>query len=338
MNSPRIEDESLVRLAGSHGSAGASLKEFERELGVNRGQRPALRRRLAALVGAGRIVRTERGKYGIPAAETPEVTGRITLHPDGYGFVRADDGGPDLFVPVRATAGARTGDVVTATVDRVEASGRRSGSVRRIDDPRGAEIIGELEAGARGAGRLVPLDRSAGGPVSLRIPERTAPGSIAVARLHDGDRSGGARRGELVRVLGAAGDPGTAERIAIAKYSLTESHTPGVIADAARQAEAALARLPGEKREDFRGWLTVTIDGETAKDFDDAVSIRSLPGGGTRLAVHIADVAAFVPEGSSVDGAARERGTSVYFPGRVLPMLPPLLSDDLCSLRPGIDR
>ncbi len=338
MNSPRIEDESLVRLAGSHGSAGASLKEFERSLGVRRSERPALRRQLAVLVASGRVIRTARGKYGVPAREIPGVTGRITLHPDGYGFVRADDGGPDVFIPVRATARARTGDVVTASVDRVGAGGRRSGSVRSIDDPRGAEIIGRIEPGARGFARLIPLDRSAGGPVSIRTPETVAEGTVVVARLQGDERRAGGRRGELERVLGGADDPGTAERIAIAKYGLAESHTQAVLADAARQADAALARLPGEKREDFRGWVTVTIDGETAKDFDDAVSIKALPGGGTRLAVHIADVAAFVPEDSAVDRAARERGTSVYFPGRVLPMLPPLLSDDLCSLRPQTDR
>lgn len=186
-------------------------------------------------------------------------------------------------------------------------------------------------------GYVIPLDERF--PYEIEVaPEDSLDaeeGQIVVVELLRPSAAHHPPVGRVIEVLGRDGDPGLDEEIVIHKYRL-----PVRFSEAARREAAALLPIEGDahKRRDLRGWLTVTIDGESARDFDDAVSIERLPDGSYVLGVHIADVSHYVLEGSALDAEAYERGTSVYFPERVLPMLPEALSEDLCSLKPGVDR
>jgi len=331
-----IEHDGILRLVSQGDPAGMSLREIVREAGVPPVDESRIRRLLRELVRDGQLASLPRGLYA-PAQRT-DVTGRLTLHPDGYGFVRSDEGGPDVFIPPRGRGIARHGDTVRVQLEPERGDGRRSGRVVGVIDAKGSRVTGILRRGDETA-FLVPLDRNAGPPVPVAgDPGTTGDGTVVIGELSGGRMDEGPSRATIVRALGRPGEPGVDEAVVMEKFDLPAEYPAGAVRDAKRQAEAALARLAREAREDFRDWTTVTIDGETAKDFDDAVAIHDLGGGRLRLAVHIADVASFVPEGSDVDAEALERATSVYFPGRVLPMLPPQLSDDLCSLVPGRDR
>ena len=325
--------------------AGLSIRAIADALEVPRSGQLRLRRLLRELVRAGEVAILSRGLFALSRAT--EVTGRFTLHPDGYGFVRSDEGGPDVFVPPGARGPARHGDRVRVRLEPDRGDGRRAGRIVSVVEATGNRLVGVLRRSEEGSALLVPLDRSAGAPVVVTPRTRgakdtashpVADGTIVVGELAGGRLDEGPARAAIVRAIGRPGDAGVDEAVVMEKFDLPAEYPPSAVRDAERQADASLARLAREEREDFRDWMTVTIDGETAKDFDDAISIRELGGGKYRLAVHIADVASFVPEGSDVDAEALDRATSVYFPGRVLPMLPPQLSDDLCSLVPRQDR
>ena len=301
-------------------------------------EREAFAGRLAAMERDGQLMTNRKGELCV-AAKLDLVTGTVQGHPDGFGFLVPDDGGPDLFLAPKEMHKVLHGDRATARPIGTDRRGRPEG-----------EIVDVLERAQprnrrpplRGARHLVRGRREQahqpGHPGARRTCAATRePGQVVVAEI---DRAAlGAPRGAGARsceVLGNYTDPGMEIEIALRKHDLPHEFS----AAAKRQA----TRLPDEVRAadrkgrvDLRALPLVTIDGETARDFDDAVYCERV-GKGFRLIVAIADVSHYVRDGDALDRDARERGTSVYFPRRVIPMLPEALSNELCSLKPEVDR
>ena len=278
------------------------------------------------------------------AAQGNTVTGRLIGHRDGYGFVVPDaplaGNGLDVFVPAVGMASAMHGDRVEARILRADARGRLEGRILRVLERAQRTVVGEFRCGER-SNYVLPFEHRL--PFEITIPpgqEWPARGQGAAGR----DRQfGGESEGRRRTTAGHGPSPRELDglivdvEIIVRKYHLPHRFPAEVLAeaDAAPQYLSASER---EGRRDFRSLPIVTIDGETAKDFDDAVYVERLPGGHYLLQVHIADVAHYVRPGSALDREARLRGTSVYFPDRAVPMLPLELSNGVCSLNPRVDR
>ena len=306
---------------------GLDLDQVVSELGLKRRDRAKVLAGLRELEARG-TVRAWRGRFRL-AEKAGVVRGRFVTARPGFGFVTPDGGGADIFVPAREARGALPGDVVAVVVNERGKFGKPEGRVERIVRKGRTGLLG-LYVERHGAPFLQPFDSPDTDDIPLkgRGKLKAEPGMIVEA-----DRVTRA----LTRVFGRPEDPGVDARVVIDRYGLRSEFPEDVQAEA--QAAPDLPAEPGlDGRRDFRGWTTVTIDGETAQDFDDAVSIRRLDDGGWLLGVHIADVSHYVRPGSALDREACERGTSVYFPGLTLPMLPERLSNGLCSLRPRENR
>ena len=299
-------------------------------------EQEALQRRLGAMERDGQIIRNRRGEFGL-VDRMDLVTGRVIGHRDGFGFVRPDDGNADLFFSPRQMRSLMHGDRVVARVTKVDRDGRREGAL--------VEVI------ERGVGRVVGrLWRESGvtfvRPHNSRIHHDLLVPPDASSEAHDGDyvvarvTEPPTRRhppiGAVEEVLGSRMLPGMEIDVAIRTYELPVAWPEDAVAEAkALPTEVRSADVEG--RRDLRRLGFVTIDGEDARDFDDAVYCERTAGG-WRVVVAIADVSAYVHPHTALDEEARLRGNSVYFPDRVIPMLPESISNDLCSLRPHQDR
>lgn len=379
----------------------ATFKQLLRELRIKAGERPAFRAILSELVRTRRLVETRHG-FDLPpkppssraaASQRPArgagsvkpagaaaaaITGRISVHREGFAFVLPVDTAlagtlqGDIFVPPPFVGGAMHGDTVSVRIVRRSVEGRAEGQVVRVVRRAHATVVGELHYAPHLAAYYVqpyddrlrdrilippnalPPELRTGvaperhrvlGPEARRHPKRSERGAageldglVVEAEITQYPTPGGGEsKGRVIEVLGRRDDFGIDVEIMIRKYHLPHRFPPEVLA----AAEAAPATLPAEeiaRRRDFRALPIVTIDGETARDFDDAVFVRRRAGGGFELQVHIADVAHYVLPATAMDREARLRGTSVYFPDRAVPMLPIELSTDLCSLRPQAER
>ena len=305
------------------------------------------------------------------------IAGRLDLHRDGYGFVRpnprqagkdasrARGQDDDVFIPPNEINGAMQGDQVLVELAPPRADGRRLGRIARILTRRNPTVVGTFHY-ARGDRQphhtVVPFDERMTQLILVRAGDEIPPedekvsahrvlGEEARARMHDHQDLEGLivdveitswptpTRPPMGRVIEILGDPdefGVDVEMMIRKHQLPRIFPPAVLEEARSVAHLDPAEVA--RRHDFRGLPIVTIDGETARDFDDAVLVEERPDGSYELQVHIADVAEYVRPGTDLDLEARLRGTSVYFPDRAIPMLPQELSTDICSLRPGEDR
>ena len=279
-----------------------------------------------------------------PAVATPGpmrsgsiVIGNIQVHPKGFAFVTPDGGGVDLFIPPPAVGDRRDGDRVEAVVVRMQRDGRAQGEIRRVVERTRRRIVGLYRGGPNG-GTVEAYDRRY--EAGIGIPPEGVGGAVnglvVGVELERPAEEGKRPWGRIVEVIGPAESPETDLRAVIAKFGLREQFPPDVMQQAS-QAPDQVRPEDIRGREDFRGLPIVTIDGETAMDFDDAVLVRRL-GDDYELHVHIADVAHYVRAATPLDSEALERATSVYFPGTSLPMLPHRLSNGICSLNPRVDR
>ena len=335
-------DSEILERLRQKGSRVLSFGELKRSFAVADGEADALRERLDALERRGEIARVRGEKYS--ALEfTDLVAGRITVRPEGFGFVLVP-GGEDLFVPRPGMHGAMDGDTVLAREERSRATSRRgreaprtSGTVVRVLDRARERVVGRFET-SEGRRSVVPYDPKLDAVIRIADgkTKRAREGEIVEVRLTAFPDSRRVAHGEVEERLGFLGEPGVDIEIVLRSHNLPPRFPEPVVAESeAFPEEVREEDLLG--RRDFRERRIVTIDGETAKDFDDAVEVEKTAHG-YRLGVHIADVSHYVEEGTSLDDEARSRGTSVYFPGRVLPMLPERLSNGLCSLNPRVDR
>lgn len=264
-------------------------------------------------------------------------TGEISLHRDGYGFMVPEDSRlPDVFVPERFLNGAWHRDRVVVRVAAPDARGRREGKVAQVLGHGLKQVVGHVERDAK-HWVLVPNDDRI--RLHVRITSDAAgklkQGDVVVLRLEHYANDPGGASGVVIQHLEDRGSLATESQIVIAEHQLTEAFPEVVVTEAERRAREEIHG--GKGRKDLRKVPLVTIDGETAKDFDDAVAARP-EGDGVRLWIAIADVSHYVVPGTKLDDEAYARGTSVYFPGFCIPMLPQALSEDVCSLRPDVDR
>lgn len=294
-----------------------------------------LKRRLRAMASDGQLVRTRGSRYGI-AEKLELVAGRVIGHRDGFAFVRPDSGGEDIYLSRREAQSAMHNDRVLVRVAGVDRRDRPFGNLVEIVERAHVEIVGRYfeESGVR---FVVPDDSRLSQDVLITksAQRKVQRGDVVVVEItvHPGSHT--QAQGIIKEVLGKRFDPGMEVEIALRTYGIPKAWPAPVIEASKRFPDTVDGALAN--RIDLRELPFVTIDGEDAKDFDDAVYAKRTAKG-FRLLVAIADVSHYVKPGDPIDEEAYRRGTSVYFPNRVVPMLPERLSNDLCSLRPEVDR
>ena len=322
--------------------------ELGKALGRKSGVRMNLNAVLRELERDGEIARIRKNRYVLPA-EADLVTGTLTVHQSGFAFLpREKAGEQDLFIAAENTGTAMHGDKVVARITRDErfarAKGRdrAEGRVIRILERAHDSIVGTLEQ-SKNFFYVIPDDPRIVHNVYVQVPSRPAlaktprRGDKVVVRLERWESRHVNPEGQIIEVLGPSSAPGVDMLSIIRKYHLPTEFPKAVLEEAERIPEAVKEEM-FEGREDLRDKFIVTIDPDDARDFDDAINVERIPGGGWRLGVHIADVAAYVAPGGALDREAYQRGNSVYLPDRVIPMLPERLSNGVCSLKPDVNR
>ncbi len=338
-----------------------TLKQLLRELARHGLTRAQIEAELRTLIERGEIVEARSGQYIAVGSNREFAAGRLNVHRDGFAFVAPEV--PisglrgDIYIPREAAAVAMHGDRVVVRIGRIEADGRAHGEILRVLRRAHPSVVGEFRIRRNGLFVIPHDDRIRQWieiPEDMALPKagsanrvgaRTAElhsvedldGMIVTAEILDFGDEDDRPAGRIIEILGKPDDFGIDVEILIRAH-----HIPHQFGDAVlEQARSIPREISGDeiaRRRDFRTLDIVTIDGETARDFDDAVWVDRLPGGRFALQVHIADVSHYVTPGSPIDREAAMRGTSVYFPDRAVPMLPVELSTDQCSLRPGEDR
>ena len=298
--------------------------------------RRALRKRLEELERNGQVLKNRRDRYAV-LKRMDMIPGRVTGHADGFGFLIPDQGGGDLYLSPREMRKVLHGDRAIARVKGVDRRGRQEGTIIEVIERGNKTVVGRFVK-ARKMGFVVPDDTRINQDIYIALEDQgdALPEQIVVAELITQPDSRTQATGRIVEVLGEHLAPGMEVEIAIRKYGLPHEW-PVSIEKQLRRVPAEVRPRDARGREDLTDLPLVTIDGEDARDFDDAVYCEAKRGG-WRLIVAIADVSHYVKPRSAMDTEARERGNSVYFPERVIPMLPEPLSNGICSLNPGVDR
>ena len=331
---PSLKD----RLVEAMGKAGRPL--FRREVfhlaHVRPEEKAEARSALEELVREGRALHIKGSRYGLVDLMSL-VTGRFSQNPEGFGFVIPEEkGAPHVFIPPRGVKGAVHGDRVVARIEGSRPKGPE-GSIIRILERGVKRVVGTFRKAKR-LGVVIPEDERL--LFEVIIPKgrakRARNGQAVVAEVDPGSFAGRNPEGRIIEVLGDPEDMAVQEKIVVRSYDLPHRFSKEALEEA-KALKARGLREDTKARRDLTSVPFVTIDGADAKDFDDAVSVKKTRSGYT-LHVAIADVSHYVPKGSILDEEALQRGTSVYFPGSVIPMLPEVLSNDLCSLRPHENR
>ncbi len=314
----------------------AGMRELLQILKIPREERTSFKRHVKSLVGSGDLIQIRGHRFGLPEKMDLYV-GRLQTHPAGYGFVAPErplENGGDIYISGQLMNEAMHGDRVVVRIERIKEGGRAEGRIIRILERANEWIVGRYDRDENGMGYVVPFDRRV--LMDIFIPpgqEAGAdPGVMVTVELTRWPTSTRGAIGRVAEVLGDIDAPGVDTEIIIRKYGIPDAHSPDAVAEATRLG-AAVAERDVKGRTDFRSVRTVTIDGEHARDFDDAITIEKLPNGHFWL-----DVSHYVEEGSALDREAYARGTSVYFPERAVHMFPSELATGLCSLNPRVDR
>lgn len=329
--------EYIIQLLEQIGEPIGHLPLCEQMKLVDEEQIEALRRRLIAMSRDGQIISNRRGLFGL-AAHMDLIKGRIQGNKDGYGFFIPDDGSGDMFLGVREMEKLFDGDEVLARHSGFDNRGRREGMVVEILKRRFEQIVGRYYR-EDGFGILVPDSKRVSH--EILIPDQHAgnaeDGQYVVAEITEYPSRRRKAIAKIVEVLGDSTTPGLEIEVAVRSHDIPHIWPSAVEKETYRFSEE-VGEQDLQGRADLRDIPFVTIDGEDAKDFDDAVYARKHKQGGWTLFVAIADVSHYVTIGSALDQEAITRATSVYFPGHVIPMLPEKLSNGLCSLKPKVDR
>lgn len=383
----KVSDSTILSKIERQPKRAAGIKQLVREFGLRGDARRELLERLHTMAKKGELIQVGPDRYAVPHAKIGKnmVVGRLTMHPDGYGFaipersslderLKARLSG-DIFIPPPAIGSAMHGDRVLVELGPVRPDGRAEGRILRVIGRFHSTVVGTFHYGNR-YNYVQPIDEKItqhvvippgmefpGTPTAESAEHATKKNKKAKKSLHRVLGAEAARaaewddlenvvvdveitdwptatqnpRGRVVEILGYENDFGVDVEIVIRKFHIPHRFPPEVLEEA-EAVEPVISARELHKRRDYRQLSVVTIDGETARDFDDAVVVRRLENGNYELQVHIADVAHYVTPDSGLDREARLRGTSVYFPDRAVPMLPLELSTDTCSLRPHLDR
>jgi ribonuclease R len=360
-----MTDSELLAHIAKQPNGKTGLKHLFKELRIKSDGRQSLETALDRLTARGELVELSNRHYVATSRSREYIPGRVSIHRDGYGFLIPAKPIPgvtgDLYLPRDSTRGAMNGDRAIARITHSGPNGRTEGEIVTILKRAHPTVVGQFTIHRRGL-FVIPHDERLNEwieiPDDMAIPDTAAAGTghdrigpapieisniaqldgmiVNAELLEYGDRKG-PPVGRVIEVLGSPDDFGIDVEIIIRKHHLP-NRFPAEVIDQAQSISSVIPGADLNGRRDFRDLPIVTIDGETARDFDDAVLLDKLPDGHYALQVHIADVSHYVKPGSAIDGEARLRGTSVYFPDRAIPMLPFELSTDLCSLIPQADR
>ena len=299
-------------------------------------RRQAMRKRLAAMCRDGQLLANRKGEYCL-TARIHLVTGTVQGHRDGFGFLIPDDGSDDVFLTARQMREVMHGDRIAVRIKGYDRRGRPEGSVAEVLERVNTQVVGRYVAQG-GVGFVVPDNPRITQEILVGPRNRggAQPGQIVIVEITEPPGPNTYPAGRISRVLGDEDAPGMETEIAVHAHNLPYLWP----AEVERETKAFGSKVPAravEGRVDLRAVPLVTIDGADARDFDDAVYCE-IDGSGWKLLVAIADVSHYVAKTTALDTEARNRGTSVYFPNRVIPMLPEALSNGLCSLKPDVDR
>ena len=296
----------------------------------------ALRRRLKAMERDGQLICNRRGDYGL-VQKMDLVRGRVIGHPDGFGFLVPDEGGDDLFLTAHEMRVLMHGDRAVARVSGIDRRGRREGAIVEVLERNTTRVVGRYYC-EHGIGTVSPDNKRIRHDIAIPADQQAgaAHGQIVIAEITAQPGKRTQTVGKIVEILGDHMAPGMEIDVAIRAHNLPLEWPTQVDFEIARLG-AEVPEQAKQGREDIRTLPLVTIDGADARDFDDAVFCER-DGKSWRLLVAIADVSSYVVPGTALDAEARLRGTSVYFPQRVIPMLPEVLSNGLCSINPHTDR
>src|SRR5579862_8206657 len=357
-----MKDSALLDHIAKQPHGKTSLKHLFRELRVKGDDRAAIEAAVDRLTGRGELIQLPNQHYVAASKSREFVAGRVSIHRDGYGFLVPDRPIPgvqgDLYIGRDNTRGAMNGDRAIARITHSGPQGRSEGEIVKVLKRAHPTVVGQFRINRRGLfvaphdERLtewIEIAEDMAIPAHVDHTDRIGPkpieisdisqmdGMIVNAEVLDyGDRKG-PPVGRVIEILGQPDDFGIDVEIIIRKHHLP-NRFPSDVIDEAQSIPSLITSAEMKGRRDFRDLPIVTIDGETARDFDDAVLVDKLPNGHYALQVHIADVSHYVTPGSAIDAEARLRGTSVYFPDRAVPMLPFELSTNICSLVPNADR
>ncbi|MEY4591717.1 MAG: ribonuclease [Pseudomonadota bacterium] len=324
------------------------ISELCKLLDIHADEFPLFARRLGAMEREGQLLRNRKGGY-IQPEKVSLIAGKVMGHPEGYGFLLPDDGSPDIYLDQRQMSKVLHGDRVLGRVIGTDRKGRPEGSIVEVTDRANSKVIGRVLI-EHGVVIVVPENKRITQDVLVqpekKISAKNKPqtGQVVMVEIIEQPSKFSQPIGKIIEVLGNYADPGMEIEIALRKHDLPFEFSKAVleenkkVPDKVRKGDWTWRE--GEKRRDIRDLPLVTIDGETARDFDDAVyAVKSDKlSGGWRLVVAIADVSHYVKPGMSLDKEAMDRGNSVYFPRRVIPMLPERLSNGICSLNPDVER
>lgn len=351
-------DETILRYMSTHQGRVYSARDLAKKIGIKKRDFKSFRRVLRDLAKKGILWENEEGIFQWPDSKKAQrekkgqrhkvehtairrqlaeelVEGTIQQYRGGFAFlISKDKDREDIFIPPGALAGAIDGDRAIVRIVRPQGQRKAEGQVVKILERRTRNLVGVFQTG-KAYGKVIPWDRKIQIEpiVSTKDFAGATDGMMVEAELiPDTDPP----EAKIAALLGFPGEPDLDAKIIISRYHLPREFPKGVVQEA--EAAAVIQEEDYKGRKDFRSWWTVTIDGEKARDFDDAISITAFKNGGFLLGVHIADVAHYVKEDSALDLESRERGNSVYFPDLVIPMLPEKLSNEICSLNPQVDR
>ena len=311
-------------------------EQLRERLGVDDAQRDGFERRLAAMERDGQTLRNRRGQVLI-ADKAGLIKGKVIGHPDGFGFLKPEDGKDDLFLGPQQMHKVLHGDIVLARVTGVDRRGRQEGSIVEVLERANQKIVGRLFI-EQGVAFVIAENKRISQDI-LMMPDSlkgAKAGQVVVAEIVEQPSKNAEPIGRVLEILGNYADPGMEIEIALRKHDLPHEFSKQLL-DVAKKLPTTVGAKDIKGRQDLRRLPFVTIDGETAKDFDDAVYCEP-KGKNFKLWVAIADVSHYVRPRDVIDAEAYERGNSVYFPRRVIPMLPEELSNELCSLKPEVDR
>jgi ribonuclease R len=336
-----LNQEQLLKLIREKVEHPATPRELLQRLKLPREQRATFKRLLGQLVASGALIQTRGNRYGLPDRMNL-VVGKITTNPRGFGFVVPDrpheEIPGDIYVAGSNLNQAMHGDRVVARIERVTDRGAE-GRIVRILERGASNTVGRYDVDERGMGFVVPFDRRLIMDVQIPSDESNdaTPGDMVTVEITRWPTPTRPPLGRVTEVLGDIDEPGVDTEIILRKYGIIAAHGEEAVEEA-RRLGAAVKEKDLKGRTDFRREVTVTIDGEHARDFDDAITLDRLENGNYWLGVHIADVAHYGPEGSALDEEGYDRATSVYFPERAVHMFPSELATGLCSHNPDVDR
>ena len=320
----------------------ATARELAQLLRVPREERGSFKRQLKSLVSDGALLQIRGNRFGL-AEKMDLVVGRLQTNPGGFGFVVPEHAEPgqerqDIYIAASNLTEAMHGDQVVARVERQSERGAE-GRIIRILHRSQETSVGRFEVDASDLGYVVPFDRRV--LTDIHVPtgqwSSSEPGEMVLVEITRWPTATRGPVGRVIEVFGRVDEPGVDTQVIIRKHNIPDEHSEESVEEA-RNLGSAVEKRDLRGRTDFRAVTTVTIDGEHARDFDDAITIERLGNGHYWLGVHIADVSHYVTEGSALDEDAYERGTSVYFPERAVHMFPSELATGLCSLNPQVDR